>query len=442
MFTGFSQLYQLGRSPINVDNVKKSFQRYPNPQLVSDLIQGLQYGFKLQYSGPRLPVEFKSRGLFGEMALIDREKINKEVTLRASPISIIPKKTSNEFRMIHNLSFPLNNSVNDYIDKEYCTVKYSSIDNAVTMIQNLGKNALLAKCDVQSAFRLLRLSPSDFDLTGFKFENKYYFDKCLPMGASISCLLFESFSTALHWFVQDQSKNNDILHYFDDFLFGGSEGTMDCRNTLLKFQECCRLAEEKTVEPTEVLVFLGIEFDTINMVMRIPQDKIDDLRNKLVVCLNSNKITLRNLQSLIGTLNFACHVIVPGRAFCRRLIDATCYLRKPHHKTHVTKDMKDDIRIWLSFIHNYNGTTVILDRFWSCNDHLQLFSDSAGVKEKGFGVYFNGKWAQASWLQSWIQTGIMTGITFLELFPIVVACRYGGFTWQIKEFYSELITRQ
>ena len=82
--------------------------------------------------------------------------------------------------------------------------------------------------------------------------------------------------------------------------------------------------------------------------MRLTQEKIDDLRNKLVVSLNSNKITLRNLQSLIGTLNFACQVIVPGRAFCRRLIDATCHLRKLHHKTRVTKDMKDDIRIWLS----------------------------------------------------------------------------------------------
>ena len=299
------------------------------------------------------------------------------------------------------------------------------------MIQNLGKNALLAKCDVQSAFRLLRLSPSDFNLTGFKFENKYYFDKCLPMGASISCSLFESFSTALHWFVQDQSKNDNILHYLDDFLFGGPEGTMDCKNTLLKFQECCRLwgvplAEEKTVEPTEVLVFLGIEFDTINMVMRLPHEQIVDLRNKLVVCLNSNKITLRNLLSLIGTLNFACQVIVPGRAFCRRLIDATCHLRKPHHKTRVTEDMKDDIRIWLSFLDKYNGTTVILDRFWLYNDHLQLFSDSAGGKEKGFGVYFNGKWAQASWSQSWIQTGIMTDITFMELFPVVVAVSIWG----------------
>jgi hypothetical protein len=88
--------------------------------------------------------------------------------------------------------------------------------------------------------------------------------------------------------------------------------------------------------------------------------------------------------------------------------------------------MKDDIRIWLSFLDKNNGTTVILDRFWSYNDHLQLFSDSAGGNEKGFGVYFNGKWAQASWPQSWIQTGIMTDITFLELFPVVVAVSIWG----------------
>ena len=46
------------------------------------------------------------------------------------------------------------------------------------MIHKLGKNAKLAKCDIQSAFRLLRLSPGDFDLLGFKFENQYFLNKC------------------------------------------------------------------------------------------------------------------------------------------------------------------------------------------------------------------------------------------------------------------------
>ena len=54
------------------------------------------------------------------------------------------------------------------------------------------------------------------------------------MGASISCALFESFSTALHWFVQVNSGNNSILHYLDDFLFGGKAGSDQCSRTLNK----------------------------------------------------------------------------------------------------------------------------------------------------------------------------------------------------------------
>jgi hypothetical protein len=34
------------------------------------------------------------------------------------------------------------------------------------------------------------------------------------------------------------------------------------------------LAEDKTVEPVEVLTFLGIEFDTIRMELRLPKEKL------------------------------------------------------------------------------------------------------------------------------------------------------------------------
>jgi hypothetical protein len=191
-----------------------------------------------------------SRDIFGERYEIANRKILKEInlgrisgsfpeppfpTLRVSPIFVIPKKSSTEFRLIHNLSFPQNNSVNDFIDREHCSVKYSSIDDAVKMIHDLGRNALrLSQVRYKSAFRLLRLPPSEFDLTGIKFNNKYYFDKCLPMGASISCALFESLSTALHWFVQVTSGNNSIFHYLDDFLFGGKAGSDQCSRTLNK----------------------------------------------------------------------------------------------------------------------------------------------------------------------------------------------------------------
>ena len=53
--------------------------------------------------------------------------------LRCSAISIVPKKTGG-FRLITHLSFPTNFSVNDYADEKFTSVKYSSFDNAINMI--------------------------------------------------------------------------------------------------------------------------------------------------------------------------------------------------------------------------------------------------------------------------------------------------------------------
>jgi hypothetical protein len=42
---------------------------------------------------------------------------------------------------------------------------------------------------------------------------------------------------------------------------------------------------------------------------------------------------------------------------------------------------------------------LMLDHFWTSNEALEFYSDSAGGtgSQKGFGIYFQGKWAQGSW---------------------------------------------
>jgi hypothetical protein len=49
-------------------------------------------------------------------------------------------------------------------------VRYSSIDDAVKIIQRLGRRAKLSKCDIKSTFRLLRIFPGDFDQLGGFFR--------------------------------------------------------------------------------------------------------------------------------------------------------------------------------------------------------------------------------------------------------------------------------
>jgi hypothetical protein len=80
-------------------------------------------------------------------------------TFRVSPISVIPKQSSSEFRLIHNLSFPSENSVNDFINKEFCTVKYSSINDAVRMIYKLGKKITSRKMRYKVCFSLIEAIP-------------------------------------------------------------------------------------------------------------------------------------------------------------------------------------------------------------------------------------------------------------------------------------------
>ncbi|CAG2246210.1 unnamed protein product [Mytilus edulis] len=127
------------------------------------------------------------------------------------------------------------------------------------------------------------------------------------------------------------------------------------------------------------------------------------------------------MQSLLGSLNFACRVVVPGRAFCRRLIDSTIGLNKPHYRIRITSNIKADLLMWKSFLKNFNGLTLMPDRLWTSNEALEFYTDSAGGSTLGFGIYFKGRWAHGLWPRTWHKRGLLSNITFLELFPVMVA---------------------
>lgn len=74
-----------------------------------------------------------------------------------------------------------------------------TFEEAIVKVKAYDQEALLVKADVKSAFRLLPISPAAFSSLGFYFDGFYFFDKCLPMGFSLSCTYFETFFTFIHW---------------------------------------------------------------------------------------------------------------------------------------------------------------------------------------------------------------------------------------------------
>ena len=49
------------------------------------------------------------------------------------------------WRLITHLSFPNNSSINDFIDPQICSVKYSPFDQVADMVSALGKKCFMWK---------------------------------------------------------------------------------------------------------------------------------------------------------------------------------------------------------------------------------------------------------------------------------------------------------
>lgn len=80
------------------------------------------------------------------------------------------------------------------------------------------------------------------------------------------------------------------------------------------------------------LQFAGISLDTALMEARLPEDKLAKFRTQLDDFCSRKSVTLKELQSVIGLLYFACCVLVPGRVFLHCLIDLTSGIRRPTHR--------------------------------------------------------------------------------------------------------------
>ena len=66
---------------------------------------------------------------------------------------------------------------------------------------------------------------------------------------------------------------------------------------------------------TTQLTFLGIEIDTENLILHLPENQISTLKEMIGEWLTRKFCTVRTLQSLAGKLQHACRVAHPGRTF-------------------------------------------------------------------------------------------------------------------------------
>jgi len=300
-----------------------------------------------------------------------------------SPLGAVPKRQNGDimgWRRIHDLSFPHGNSVNEGIPLHYRSLTYQSLDDAIQLIERFGRHTTLHKRDLKDAFRKIPISPLDYHLLLFKWDDKIYGDMFLPFGLGTSPFLFNLFAEALHWIFNYIYKQY-LVHYLDDFLL------INCINKALFSAVCTYLGlEEKTSKSMDgyVVDFLGIELDSDKLEARLPKDKQERAIKAVTKALVSKSTSHKTLESLLGYLSFCARVVPLGRPFLRNLFE---FLRSlatsatPNLPHPLPEGALSDLRWWKTFLHEWNGIRLIRP----CRPAYFVYTDASS---KGIGGWF------------------------------------------------------
>ena len=181
---------------------------YPGPQR-DYVLEGIQHGFRVGFL-PEL-VRLHSRHVNMRSASEHPDVIDAYLSaelaarrlaapfdsppwpsLHISPFGVIPKnRQPGKWRLILDLSSPAGRSANDGIPKAPFPLHYVSVGDAIRALVDLGPGALMAKFDVQAAYRNVPIHPHDRFLLGMTWRDKFYVDLVLPFGLRSASFIFD-----------------------------------------------------------------------------------------------------------------------------------------------------------------------------------------------------------------------------------------------------------
>jgi hypothetical protein len=165
-------------TPININVLELELKSHPDQAFVKNLLHSLRFGARIGFTGKQQARVSPNLVSASEHPEIVTQNILKEISLgrmagpflkpplknlQCHPVGVVPKKHSADWRTIYHLSYPEGDSINDGIPKDSYSLQYVRVDDAIRILQSLGKGAFMAKTDLKSAFRLIPIHPDDWN---------------------------------------------------------------------------------------------------------------------------------------------------------------------------------------------------------------------------------------------------------------------------------------
>ena len=435
-------------TPLDQGAWELALRQHPDRVFVRFLLTGLQAGFRIGFRRPS-PLQSASRNMRSALLHpeVVREYLQKEcarlrmlgpfppsavaglLPLQINRFGVIPKgHNTGKWRLITDLSYPPGRSVNDGIAPFACSLTYTTVEQVAGVAASYPPGALLAKIDVESAYRLVPVHPHDRPLQAMEWEGMIYIDPMLPFGLRSAPKIFNALADALEWCLT-QTGVRHVFHYLDDFIVIGPPNSPECGDALATLNRTYAtlgvpIVEHKREGPTTCLTYLGIEVDTVASQLRLPHEKLQRLRSCLAGWGDRKCCNRRELESLLGILHHACKVVRPGRSFLGRMLDLLRGLPMDPVRLHpirLNRAFRSDLMWWRTFVEDWNGISFLPPP--AHLPHLQMASDASG--SWGCGAWHGHSWFQLRWDRRSADLPIMVK----ELIPIVLAGAVWGPAW-------------
>lgn len=430
------------RTPIQVEKLEPFLKSHPDAKFAAYIHEGLTHGFRIGYDHQH--AKLRSRGLNHPSALVNKKIVDKHIacelaagrlhgpltpqqtaSAQVSPLGLVPKPHQpNKFRLIVDLSYPEGYSVNDGIPTNLCSLKYASVDQAVSIIKQIGRDTQLVKLDIKEAYRIIPTHPAEYHLLGVTWKGKTYLDRALPFGLRSAPKIFSAVADFISWALYQHGVEHH-LRYLDDFLLLGAPSSQKATEALATTMRAFHMlgipiAHNKTEGPATSLSFLGILIDTHTFELRLPADKLLRLQDMVQQWTAKTYCTRKELKSLLGHLSQAATVIIQGRTFLRQLFHLLSLDRASYQFIRLNAGARADLLWWRTFLHDWNGTSF----FPSLAPSVEVTSDASGSYGCG-GFSLPYGWFQLKWPESWQSSNIASK----EMVPIVIAAAIWGCQW-------------
>ena len=438
----------LQHNNINVDNLRSYLTKYSYQHM--HICQYVQYGFPLGlWSEAYLePATRNHSSSYSYYSYLDKfveselEKLGMTGPFDSSPwenVMLSPLMTSskkpNGRRPVFDASFGLyslnkNTPEKCYMDSEY-EFHFPRIDDLADRIAELGPGCYLWKRDLSRYYLQLKIDPLEYDKLGFVWRGKFYFFTSFVWGTRHAGYAGQWLTTAVahiltHMGLELVACLFFCLNYADDFC--GCE--IELSRAELSFATLGQLlfdiglneSKSKASPPAQVMTYLGVSFNTIDMCMHVDADKLVELKVEISKWVNKTVAKKCEIQSILGKLLWVSKTVRYSRVFVCRIISEVRKLSKQSEKTTLSRDIKKDFLWWQKFLESFSGVEIIIPPTVCLSVLGDAYPQGGGSWNPTRAEYFSMRFPE-------YMCSAETAIHIKEFIVVILSIRLWGSNW-------------